>query len=46
MIIRTEERNQLGKELPVTVRFDDILEFSGDGIVDIDEYLGILPDQE
>lgn len=46
LIIRTEERNQLGKELPVTVRFDDILEFSGDGIVDIDEYLGILPDQE
>ena len=46
LIIRTGERNQLGKELPVTVRFDDILEFSGDGLVDIDEYLGILPDQE
>ena len=46
LIIRTGERNQLGKELPVTVRFDDILEFSGDGRVDIDEYLGILPDQE
>lgn len=44
LIIRTGERNQLGKELPVTVRFDDILEFSGDGIVDIDEYLGIEKD--
>lgn len=46
LIICTEERNQLGKELPVTVRFDDILELSGEGIIDIDEYLGILPDQE
>ena len=44
LIIRTGERNQLGKELPVTIRFDDILEFSGDGIVDIDEYLGIEKD--
>lgn len=46
LIIRTGERNQLGKELPVTIRFDDILELSGDDIVDIDEYLGRLPDQE
>lgn len=46
LIICTEERNQLGKELPVTVRFDDILELSGEGIIDIDEYLGILPNQE
>lgn len=44
LIIRTGERNQLGKDLPVTIRFDDILEFSGDGIVDIDEYLGIEKD--
>lgn len=44
LIIRIGERNQLGKELPVTVRFDDILEFSGDGIVDIDEYLEIEKD--
>lgn len=46
LIIRTGERNQLGKELPVTIRFDGILELSGDDIVDIDEYWGILPDQE
>ena len=46
LIIRTGEINQLGKVLPVTIRFDDILELSGDDIVDIDEYLGILPDQE
>ena len=46
LIIRTGEGNQLGKELPVTIRFDDILELSGNDIVDIDEYLGILPDQE
>ena len=39
--IRTGDKNVLGKELPVTIRFDDILELSGDGIVDIDEYLGI-----
>lgn len=45
LIIRTGEGNQLGKELPVTIRFDDILELSGNDIVDIDEYLGILPDQ-
>lgn len=42
--IRTGDKNVLGKELPVTIRFDDILELSGDGIVDIDEYLGIEPD--
>ena len=46
LIIRTGEINQLGKVLPVTIRFDDILELSGDDIVDIDEYLGILPDQK
>lgn len=39
--IKTGDKNVLGKELPVTIRFDDILELSGDGIVDIDEYLGI-----
>ena len=27
----------------MTIRFDDILELSGDGIVDIDIYLGIEP---
>lgn len=42
--INTGYKNVLGKELPVTIRFDDILELSGDGIVDIDEYLGIEPD--
>lgn len=39
--IRTGDKNVLGKELPVTIRFDDILDLSGDSIVDIDEYLGI-----
>lgn len=42
--IRTGDKNVLGKELPVTIRFDDILDLSGDGIVDIDEYLGIEKD--
>ena len=46
LILHTGERNQLGKELPVTIRFDDILELSGDGILDIDEYLRLFPDQE
>lgn len=39
--IRTGDKNVLGKELPVTIRFDDILDLSGGSIVDIDEYLGI-----
>lgn len=39
--IRSDDKNVLGKELPVTIRFDDILELSGDSIVDIDIYLGI-----
>lgn len=42
--ISTGYKNVLGKELPVTIRFDDILDLSGDGIVDIDEYLGIEKD--
>lgn len=42
--ISTGYKNVLGKKLPVTIRFDDILDLSGDGIVDIDEYLGIEPD--
>lgn len=40
----TGDKNALGKELPVIIRFDDILDLSGDGIVDIDEYLGIEKD--
>lgn len=44
LTINTGYKNVLGKELPVTIRFDDILELSGDGIVGIDEYLGIEPD--
>ena len=42
--INTGYKNVLGKELPVTTRFNDILDLSGDGIMDIDEYLGIEPD--
>lgn len=41
LAINTEYKNVLGKELPVTIHFDNILDLSGDGIVDIDEYLGI-----
>lgn len=44
--IRSDNKNVLGKELPLTIRFDDILELFGDGIVDIDEYLGIEPPVE
>lgn len=40
----TGDKNALGKKLPVIIRFDDILDLSGDGIVDIDEYLGIEKD--
>lgn len=46
LILHTGERNQLGKDLPATARFDDILELSGDGILDTDEYLRLFPDQE
>ena len=41
LAINTGDKNVLGKELPVTIHFDNILDLSGDGIVDIDEYLGI-----
>lgn len=44
LAINTEYKNVLGKELPVTIHFDNILDLSGDGIVDIDEYLGIEKD--
>ena len=42
--INTGYKNVLGKELPVMICFDDILDLSGEGIFDIDEYLGIEPD--
>ena len=42
--INTGYKNVLGKELPVMICFDDILDLSGEGILDIDEYLGIEPD--
>lgn len=35
--INTGNKNVLGKELPVTIHFDDILDLSGDGLIDIDE---------
>lgn len=35
--INTGDKNVLGKELPVTIHFDDILDLSGDGLIDIDE---------
>ena len=37
LAINTGYKNVLGKELPVTIHFDNILDLSGDGIVDIDE---------
>ena len=46
LILHAGERNQLGKEQPLTVHFDDILKLSGDGILDIDEYVRLFPDQE
>ncbi len=44
LTINTGYKNVLGKELPVTIRFDDILNLSGNGIVDMDEYWGIEKD--
>ena len=35
--INTGDKNVLGKELPVTIHFDDILDLSGDGLIDIDK---------
>ena len=35
--INTGDKNVLGKELPLTIHFDDILDLSGDGLIDIDE---------
>lgn len=35
--ISTGDKNMLGKVLPVIIRFDNILDLSGDGITDIDE---------